>query len=320
MFENDDLELEDEYSREKTLAVLTGLICMCVSLGGTVLGSYHAITTIGAFAGLLATACYIIADLVVYWAARIDYKEDGNAMEWSSWGVKYFLSFYLLFTGGCVAYLLFNDGGVQNNRDATVGRAKATFQDCVKSGAKQTICQKQYDSVMKSETELNGKVADTAKAEWLEKFLKFPLFNYIPGVLGLFGAVILTFVAKVIANKKRAKKRPLETPTQTNTKNRVTFLARNQIAPLQIASQPRHKVENGNGFALSLAAQGDGVSIRFQERGSPAKHVIRVTRAVAEKNNLETLNYTELAKWSLKALKDSGKESKPIYKKIEETL
>lgn len=153
--------------------------------------------------------------------------------------------------------------------------------------------------------------------ELAEKLLLWPLIGeasvYLLGLLVVFGLVQFGNIPP---------ETPLETVQETpiNTRNRVTFLARNQIAPLQIANQPRHKVENGNGFALSLAAQGDGVSIRFQERGSLAKHVIRVTRAVAEKNNLETLNYTELAKWSLKALRNSGKESKPIYKKIEETL
>lgn len=155
--------------------------------------------------------------------------------------------------------------------------------------------------------------------ELAEKLLLWPLIGeasvYLLGLLVVFGLVQFGNIPP---------ETPLETVQETpiNTKNRVTFLARNQTAPLDIQrrSAPRYKVDNGNGFALSLSAQGDGVSIRFQERGSPAEHVIRVTGAVAEKNKLETLNYTELAKWSLKALKDSGKESKPIYKKIEETL
>lgn len=314
MFEDNEIE-DNEYDREKTLAVLTGLICMCVSFGGTALGSYHAIIVIGVLAGLMATACYIIADLVVYWAARIDYKESGNAMEWTSWAVKYILSFYLLFSGGCIAYVLFTDGGVQTNRNATTERAKKTFQDCVKGGAKQAICQKQYDSVLKAESSQNAEIADKSKTEWVEKFVSFPLFNYIPGILGLIGAVVLTFVAKVTANKKQKIKKSSE-PLKQNKTARSTFLAAN--APLRVSSA--HTVDNGNGFFLSLSPSGNGVSIRFRERGGQAEHVIRVPNDLAQAEQLESMDYRQLALWSLRKLKTEGKDSKPIYAKLEGTL
>lgn len=309
---SDEIE-ENEYDREKTLAVLTGLICMCVSFGGTALGSYHAIVVIGVLAGILATACYIIADLVVYWAARIDYKESGNAMEWTSWAVKYILSFYLLFSGGCVAYVLFSESGVQSNRTATTDRAQQQFQQCVKSGAKQSVCQKQYDGVLKTESSQNESIASKGKTEWVEKFIQFPLFNYIPGILGLIGAVVLTFVAKLTANKKR-KTKPVETPQPTQAKLKL------QTAQAPFRATSLHKVENGNGFGLSLSPSGYGVSIRFHERSNQTAHVIRVPQAVADSEALESLDYKRLAVWSLRRLEAEGKNTKPVYKRIEATI
>lgn len=305
---------ENDYNREKTLAILTGLLCLCVCGAGTILGSYHAILAIGVFAGILATCCYVIGDLVVIWASWIDYKEDGNAMEWSSWGVKYIISFYLLFSGGGVAYLLFTGGDLENSRNATVKRAEDTFKNCLKSGARQSICQKQYDAIAKSEIAVRAE--SSPKVEWLEKFLAFPLFNYIPGILGLFGALILTFVAKVIAPKKPKRKVEQPQPIPQTRTARKTFLASH--APLRVSSA--HTVDNGAGFYLSLSPQGEGVSIRFRERGSTAKHVIRVPNSVLQSEQLETMNYKQLALWTLRYMQSEGKDDREICKKIQDTL
>ena len=111
-----------QYDRQKTLAVVTGLTCCLVFAGGTALGSYHAITTIGIAAGLLAIASYILADIAVAWAAYIDYHEDQNAMEWASWAVKYIVSFYLLFSGGCIAFAMFDLATDITSRGAAIER------------------------------------------------------------------------------------------------------------------------------------------------------------------------------------------------------
>ena len=144
-----------------------------------------------------------------------------------------------------------------------------------------------------------------------ESYLLYPLIGeasvYLLGLLIVFGLVQFNEVKT---------DEPLPPIQSTRHTARNTFLAAN--APLRVSSA--HRVDNGNGFALSLSAQGEGVSIRFQERGSPAKHVIRIPNAEAEASNLKSKTYEELARWSLAKLKEAGKDSKPIYKSIEETL
>lgn len=303
---NDEVETDD-YDRERTLAVMTGLICLCVSLGGTVLGSYHAIITIGVLAGLLATACYVIADLVVAWAARIDYKESDNAMEWCSWTVKYILSFVLLFIGGCIAYTLFSDGGVENNRNATSGRAKSAFQDCLKNGGKQHICQRQYDSVMKNESGVNVDMANSAKVEWLEKMLHFPLFNYIPGVLGLFGAVALTLVAKLTANKK--KKNKVEQPLYTTGKANVKLS--NPVAPLKAPSKRYASVSNGKESFRLRTVKGNSGSVQISWRGG-GQELFCKTVSDADAEKIQYMDYFVLGSEMVVYMKSKGMNYKPI--------
>src|SRR5215210_2368024 len=190
------------YNREKTLAVVTGIVCALIFAAGTLLGSYHAIITIGVFAGALATACYLIGDIAIAWAAYIDYQEDGNAMEWGAWAVKYVLSFYLLFSGGCIAYMLFTDGATQTGRTATKKRASEAQQSCLKSataaaGGKpltnsaQAACRKIYEAQLGAETAADNET-EGKREKWVDAFTGFPLFNYIPGIGGLCGLLLLT--------------------------------------------------------------------------------------------------------------------------------
>lgn len=184
------------YSREKTLAIVTGLVSALIFLAGTALGSYHAITTIGVLAGLLATGCYIIGDVAMIWAAFIDYHEDRNAMEWASWGVKYGLSFYLLFSGGCIAYTLFNDSATTSSRNAAVQRANDAQASCLKAGGKPVACRKTFEAALAGEREQDS-TKESKRVKWVDDFVSFPLFNYLPGILGLLSLLVLTFVSKL---------------------------------------------------------------------------------------------------------------------------
>jgi len=307
----EEIEETDDYDRERTLAVLTGLICLCVSLGGTVLGSYHAILTIGLLAGLLATACYVIADLVVFWAARIDYKESGNAMEWCSWAVKYILSFVLLFIGGCIAYTLFSDGGIENNRNATSGRAKSAFQDCLKNGGKQHICQRQYDSVMKNETGVNVDMANSAKVEWLEKMLHFPLFNYIPGVLGLFGAVALTLVAKLTANKKRKK----NNPETLYSSGKASLKLTKPVANFKTPAKRYSSISNGKESFRLRTVKGNSNSVQISWRGGGQELFCKTVKDT-EAEEIQYMEYSDLGAEIVSYMKRKGMN----YQPIEDTL
>lgn len=145
-----------------------------------------------------------------------------------------------------------------------------------------------------------------------EQYLLWPLIGeagvYLIGLMIVFGLVQFASHASETI--------PVDTPQPVRQTVRNTFLAAN--APLRASTA--HTVDNGNGFYLSLSAQGAGVSIRFRERGNTARHVIRVSDVEAEANHLISKTYDELARWSLEKLKAEGKDSKDIYKKLEETL
>lgn len=144
-----------------------------------------------------------------------------------------------------------------------------------------------------------------------ESFLLYPLIAeasvYLLGLLIVFGLVQF----------QGGGNSELVQPVQTHRHTaRTTFLASN--APLRASSV--HTVDNGNGFYLSLSAQGTGVSIRFRERGGLAKHVIRVSNQEAELNDLITKSYVELASWTLAKLETEGKSAKPIYTRLKDSL
>lgn len=297
----DQIEFQDDdYNRERTLAVLTGLICMCVSLGGTALGSYHAVASIGVIAGLFATFAYIITDLVVYWAARIDYKEDGNALEWTSWAVKYILSAYLLITGGLVAYTLFDTSAIQESRSATTKRAQSVYDDCIKGGSKAYICQRMYDSTLKAESDADQKKSDTDdyKAQ-VTGFISFPLFNYIPGLLGLAGAIALTFVSKLMAKKRKPD---LQTKLPT-TQGSVKMTA--YTAPLRIEPKRYGMVSNGKCSFRFRKQRGIAGKVQVSWRGN-GKELFCLSILPSEADLWEKRTYNEIANDVIDYMKVNG--------------
>lgn len=291
-------EENDGYDRNRSIAVLTGIVCMLVSLAGTVLGSYHAINTIGMFAGYLATACYIIADLVVYWAARIDYKEDGNAMEWTAWGVKYGLSILLLLIGGCVAYILFTTGDLESAKTATAERAQKAYQKCIESGSRQRICQQQYNAVMTNESKLTKETTQdqNQRNQWIEGIVKHPLFNYASGVFGLFGLIALSFVAKVIKKSKQKV---------TKSKRRAGVKDYKLNPAFEIPKSVYKTISNGKQSFRMRRQQGRGKAVRVSWRNNKREiDCGSIQPELAEM--MQHLSYNDFAKQTVERMKSVG--------------
>lgn len=295
------------YDREKTLAILTGLLCLLVFLAGTVLGGYHAFLTIGVGAGILALASYGIADVVIAWASFIDYKESGGAMEWAAWAIKYPLSLYLLVSGGCIAYTMFYTAETANDRTAAVVRASDAQKRCLEApGAqrgRQAACQKTYESTLASESKLLGdkKDSEASTEKAVQSFLRFPLFHYIPGILGVFGMIGLTLVAKLTADHSE--------PLFSTGKAQMRFTS----ASAPLVNRKTASVANGKGAFLSLKRN----AIRFRMSGMNEKHVAYVSDA--EMPLLESLDYAGLAAEALKRRRASvGNDD--LCQKIQDSL
>lgn len=297
------------YDREKTLAILTGLLCVLVFLAGTLLGGYHAFLTIGVGAGILALASYVIADVVIAWASYIDYKESGGAMEWTAWAIKYPLSLYLLVSGGCIAYTMFYTAETANDRTAAVVRASDAQKRCLEAPGtqrgRQAACQKVYDSTLASESKILGdkKDSEASTEKAVQDFLRFPLFHYIPGILGVFGMIGLTLVAKLASA-------PRESQSTNVGKSHARLSAAPVSAPLKVRAST--SVTNGKG-TLSLKRN----AIRFRMPGMQEKHVAYVSDA--EMPVLETLDYLALATEALRRRRASVGDD-DLCKRLSATL
>lgn len=192
------------YDREKTIAMVTGVICALIFFGGTSLGSYHAFIMLGIFAGVLATASYLIADAVIIWASVVDYHEDKTPMEWAAWLVKYGLSLYMLIAGGCIAYKLFTGGEAEVALSQRASGTSQAYTDCMKNAktkAARAGCQGMAKTYNQTEAERADAKTSKERPEWIDKFTNHPLFNYLPGILGLLGAAFLTLVSKLFPQK-----------------------------------------------------------------------------------------------------------------------
>jgi len=198
------------YNREKTLAIVTGLVCVLIFLCGTTLGGIHSLMALGGF-GILSVACYLIADSAIAWAAYVDYHEDGNAVEWAAWIVKYLLSAYLLFSGGCIAWLMMMERGTESAQTSRSELYQKAYDDCMsKPGAngkppRSRDCTQHAKGLLGNETELNKK--ETAEkntaAGFVKTYVDWPLFKYLPGLLGLAGLFALTLVSKLVPQEDK---------------------------------------------------------------------------------------------------------------------
>lgn len=202
----------------------------------------------------------------------------------------------------------------QNAQELKVGEQK-TEQLKLIAGLKSARAQNTATKSIVSDGE-KKETKNVTLAEIYEKaeaFLLYPLIAeasvYLLGLLIVFGLVQFRGASEEIEENN------IDQFPQTRTA-RKTFLASH--APLRVSSA--HTVDNGAGFYLSLSPQGEGVSIRFRERGSTAKHVIRVPNSILQSEQLETMNYKQLALWTLRYMQSEGKDEREICKKIQDTL
>jgi hypothetical protein len=292
-----------EYNREKALAVVTGIVCALIFLAGTALGAVHSLRELGAI-GVLSVACYLIADVAVMWAAYIDYREDGNAMEWAAWFVKYALSLYLLFSGGSIAYLMMSNA--QGER-ATMNRQELyqkTYDECIDKGGKPPACRKLASEFNAAETQTQTKEKD-AKAEsagWINAYVSWPLFKYAPGLLGLVGMIVLTLVSKISPPEHRASAH--DASGQSVPMMGVGTLRTSPAnAPLHLphstapASQSYPEVGNGKrgqqAASFRLKPSGRGYSLNFRHGG---RELYGMMVSAAEAPVYATMKYKEIAR------------------------
>lgn len=263
------------YNREKTLAILTGIVCALIFLCGTTLGAIHSINALGMF-GLLSVACYLICDGAIIWASFIDYHEDGNAMEWAAWGVKYLLAAYLLFSGGCIAWLMMMESGRDKAQTSRTSAYQKTFDDCMAKNGKPVTCRKVAESLLKNETE-NDKAQITEKSDAagiIKTYVDMPLFKYLPGLLGLFGMFVLTLVSKLAPQEGRtseltseASEVPSELTSEVPRNFRSKF--RPQTANFDASSEVRKFYESAQERARYWNAdKTDFVVLRYQTDGA----------------------------------------------------
>lgn len=297
--ENEFDELDNDYDREKTLAIVTGLVCALIFLCGTVLGGYHSIKELGAI-GILSVACYLIADIAIAWAAYIDYQEDKNAMEWTAWAVKYILSVYLLFSGGCIAYLLIKNSGMDHQVSSRAEIYQRQYDSCMAAkNATAAKCRALASEFNKAETqnqkEQNAKAADSAG--FVEWYLSWPLFKYLPGMLGLGGLFALTLVAKLVKGKR--KRQPSE-PILTTTKSGKVIMGK-PVAPL-LAPKTKYKaISNGKtkdkAASFRFSESGGNYSINFRHN---KRELYGIMASPSEIAVLATLTFDELARHIIK--------------------
>lgn len=303
------------YDREKTLAIITGLVCALIFLCGTLLGGIHSITELGML-GILSVACYLICDAAVAWAAYIDYQEDGNAMEWTAWAVKYILSAYLLFSGGCIAYLMIKNAG---NERATANRSamyQEQYDKCMNGkGGNPVSCRKLASEFNKGEISANEASKKTKEdgAGFVEAYLNWPLFKYLPGLLGLGGLFALTLVSKLMGTKqRRTPTEPAQTSEPLPTKAKASLKFKNATAPFTAPAKTRFKaVSNGKrgakaaSFRFSPSGNNYSINLRYEKRELYGMLVSDAEAAVYATSSFEEIAQAVINERRFKNKKDS---------------
>jgi len=184
-----------QYNREKTFAVITGLICALITLSATLLGVANYIRTMGWF-GIFPSLGLFILDMVIIWAAYIDYKEDGTLLEYASWGVKYVGALYLLLYGGMLAFVLATEGKQMNTLGEVARLRNTAFSDCLKKGGSQKSCRELHSPITISED------APNETFESLKQWSDSPAPKVIGPLLGIIGLVILSLISKLTSTGK----------------------------------------------------------------------------------------------------------------------
>jgi len=294
------------YNREKTLAVVTGIVCALIFCAGTALGAVHSLRELGAI-GVLSVACYLIADIAVCWAAYIDYKEDGNAMEWTAWIVKYALSLYLLFSGGCIAYLMITNAQGERATFTRQELYQKTYDDCIERGGKPVSCRKLASEFNQTEaqTQQKDKEQKAENAGWLNDYVSWPLFKYFPGLLGVFGLIGLTLVSKIIRPSSEDAGGQI-IPMASASGLRASYGNAPFSAPPTSQSYP--EVSNGKkgqtAASFRLKPSGKGYALNFRHNG---RELYGMMISAAEAPVYATMSFKNIAR----TVVDQRRQKKP---------
>jgi hypothetical protein len=214
------------YNRDRLLAILTGIVCALIFIGGTFLGALHSLEELGNY-GWLAVSAFLIADLAVIWACIIDYYEDGNLMEWTSWIIKFLISGLLLFNGAAIAHQMINQSRADREETKRVDESAKVYKETRNRRLAENIHRRE----LQSDKEEN---VERSKGSFLDRYIHWPLFKYLPGIVGLFCILIMTFVSKISEQKTKES-------SQTQ----------NQVSPQQISTFSTHSGNASNVTPIS---------------------------------------------------------------------
>lgn len=272
-----------QYDREKTFAVITGLICGLITLSATCLGIAYNLRTMGWF-GLFPSLGLLILDLVLFWAAYIDYKEDGTLLEYASWTVKYAGALYLLLYGGVLAFVLATEGKALNQLSDVAKIKNSAFADCLKQGGTQRSC-RELNAPIALQEESANEYLPTLKA-WADS----PAPKLAGPIFGIVGLIALTLVSKLTTEPKTAPALPL----QSTTARLSTAPA---SAPLRVSPQsnaPTYPRVACLTAAFRFRSQGNGVVILLSRAGQPEKYCLMVS--TQEANIFCTMPFAAMAR------------------------
>lgn len=268
-------------------------------VAGCAIGIVHASYTMFGFDG---TVLYAILLFAIVFISLILVLQTGNKLIRAA-----MIAAFAFETVGLIALLITSIVAIQASRELAGMRAASTSTNTTIETIAKLKSSKAQNTLVKNATIV---VPDIGKATAdAEKKMLWPLVFeagiYVIGLVVVFG-INLFYAGSV------------EKLSQPFNPSNARLAIPQTVGPLRSFTQ--HTLNNGAGFFLSLSPSGIGKSIRFRERGSQAIHVLRVSQTVVDRDGIESFNYQQLAEWTLKALRDTGKDGKPVYKKIEASL
>lgn len=273
------------YSRDKALAILTGLMCGLIFLSATTLGTFYYVSTIG-WLGIFAASGLLILDMAIIWASYIDHHEDGTILEYVAWSVKGIGAVYLLFFGGCLIYVLSERGfeaeGLKTRNQATVDYLK----QCKESGMSERTCRET------GKQQIQAVKREEAPPSFADLYIHHPASKIVGPVLGLICLIALTFAAKW-STRPNAPVQPLQTSS-------ASIRVAPASAPLRLpAGQSGHaslKVPF-NGGTFSFRKNGNGYVCWLRIRGGTDKYLAKSPMlGQAEVSILASMNAADVAR------------------------
>lgn len=193
------------YSREKTLAVLTALVTIALFFGGTCIAVYYnfSYANLPLWPALASLGGLIIMDLVMIFAAWIDYHEDDNIQEWVAWVVKGIASISVIVIAGLMFARMATISETSATNQTAIDRAQKALQDCRAQNMTSNACQKVYDATLKSaNTGIEVNKETQATKSRIFEYTENPFFPYLPGIIGLTCFLLLGAVSKFGTREK----------------------------------------------------------------------------------------------------------------------